>query len=186
MRRNCHFQYFDIHTSAAFHPIPFIYIYTYIYKLYIYIYIILYIHIYIYTYLYVYIYTPIYIFVPSCPNGPWYSFIVFQGFRNFLSLARPFHRSSTPRSVPGAKPTVGCFWGSGLNHLSTNWETLKLPETKAAPENKPSERKVIFQPSISRCELLVSGRVYKPSTKRVWRQLETKNYFIFFKYILIL
>ena len=63
MRRNCHFQYFDIHTSAAFHPIPFIYIYTYIYKLYIYIYIILYIHIYIHISIRIYIYTYIYIYL---------------------------------------------------------------------------------------------------------------------------
>ena len=37
---------------------------------------------------------------------------------------------------------------------------LTLPETNIAPENRPSQKEgLVFQPSIFRCELLVSGRV---------------------------
>ncbi len=37
--------------------------------------------------------------------------------------------------------------------------TVALPETNMVPENRPSQKENIIQPSIFRCELLVSGRV---------------------------
>ena len=50
-----------------------------------------------------------------------------------------------------------------------------LPETnsKFAPENRPSqkERKLVFQPSIFRCELLVSGRLQFPFLEALWLKL---------------
>ena len=39
-------------------------------------------------------------------------------------------------------------------------ETCTLPRTNVAPENRPSQKEtIVFQPSIFRCKLLVSGRV---------------------------
>ena len=47
----------------------------------------------------------------------------------------------------------------------TTLRSLTLPETNIAPENRPSQKEtIVFQPSISRCKLLVSGRVPPSAT----------------------
>ena len=49
---------------------------------------------------------------------------------------------------------VGVYRPDGEDNEDT------LPETNIAPENRPSQKEtIVFQPSIFRCELLVSGRV---------------------------
>ncbi len=69
-------------------------------------------------------------------------------------------------------------WPSSLAISNTN----RLPETNVAPENRPSERKVIFQPSISRC--YVSFREGTPRTENIkfkWRnnqKSKKKNLFL--------
>ena len=53
------------------------------------------------------------------------------------------------------------FWGD-LFPMASDTTSNTLPETNIAPENRPGpKRKLIFQPSIFRCEPLVSGRVTK-------------------------
>ena len=47
-------------------------------------------------------------------------------------------------------------WNLKLIQLKSK---ITLPETNMAPENRPSKRKVVFQPSIFRCKLSLSGRV---------------------------
>jgi len=53
-----------------------------------------------------------------------------------------------------------------ISHESTNGECSSLicdtlPETNIAPEDRLPEKKLVFQPSISRCEVLASGRVWQ-------------------------
>ena len=68
---------------------------------------------------------------------------------NYSDLTRP----KTPK----------CSWGFGKSPLfqGIRWWNITLPETNIAPENRPSQyRKVVFQPSIFRGYVIVSGRVY--------------------------
>ena len=67
MRKNCHFQYFDIHTSIYTY-IQIIYIYYYYIYINIYIYIHISIRIYIYAYIYIYIYIYLYQVVQMVPG----------------------------------------------------------------------------------------------------------------------
>ena len=54
------------------------------------------------------------------------------------------------------------------------WDHCSLPKTnRSAPKNRTSQRKFIFQPSIVRCELVVSGKVIllmvqKSGEKTTW------------------
>ena len=59
--------------------------------------------------------------------------------------------------------------------------SLKLNETNIAPENRPSSKEtIVFQPSIFRGELLVSGRVLyinsHPKQKKVERMVHLKSW----------
>ena len=72
---------------------------------------------------------------------------------------------------------VGQTWSKIVNNVSELWDMPRkmlifwkdspttdtaLPETNMAPENRPYPKKerIVFQPSIFRCKLLVSGRVF--------------------------
>ena len=59
---------------------------------------------------------------------------------------------------PTFPQSLGWTLKNDVWHHPRNDKTL--PETNISPENRPKpKRKVVFQPSIFRCELLVSGRV---------------------------
>ena len=59
------------------------------------------------------------------------------------------------------------------HHLHSQKRTVQKPNSSPLKIGHP-RRKVIFQPSISRCELLVSGRLKKASEKCLWdRNLST-------------
>ena len=49
------------------------------------------------------------------------------------------------------------LWSLGSFTSSLIVGVTTLPETTIAPENRPSQKEIVFQPSIFRCELLVLG-----------------------------
>ncbi len=62
-------------------------------------------------------------------------------------------------SLVGAQPPPCCSFAQTC-HLPICSSLSTLPETNIAFENRPSQKEtILFQPSISRGELLVSGRV---------------------------
>ena len=80
-----------------------------------------------------------------------------------------------PEVVEGSRPWII----NGLMSSSWSFSIPSLKLTANAPENRPKpNRKVVFQPSIFRGELLVSGRVlfdslYRKSKKNICNNLQS-------------
>ena len=76
---------------------------------------------------------------PNFSTASWY--ILFQKLADLRSQEANFSQKNTDFAIERLSQST-------------------LPETNIAPENKPSQKeRIVFQPSICRCELLVSGRV---------------------------
>ena len=54
--------------------------------------------------------------------------------------------------------SLGKIQSNQIKSIGLKFWGITLPETNVATENRPSQNKLVFQPSIFRCELFVSGQ----------------------------